>query len=283
MTAWKSNGVLTTRKRSGQVKPSNSIPSERRTSLRAPSAPISQRPDLVSVRPLRSIEISTPDGCCNDVSDLGIEVQLEIGLVAQLLVQDACQLGLLALHAIGMTRGIGDHAEIELGEHSVLLASILKRRRDETLRYQRLRGAEPIEHVERRWMKRRRARLLAEVAARLQHGHRHAAAHEVGRRHQTNRSGAGNQHAFFNRHGGSEVRCLRGSLFNQVPGAVYTNGNRKSYSFSPAIPKRCFRVSHQLTRRQCAGTPAGKRSKNRGLIMPVQPLPPLHCAAGRAA
>ena len=64
MTVRKSNGVLTTRKRSGQVKPGNSIPSARRTSLRAPSAPMSQRPERISVRPLRSIAISTPERCC---------------------------------------------------------------------------------------------------------------------------------------------------------------------------------------------------------------------------
>src|ERR1043165_3968301 len=44
MTLPKSNGVLTTRNRSGQVKPSNSMPSDRRTALRAPSAPTSHRP-----------------------------------------------------------------------------------------------------------------------------------------------------------------------------------------------------------------------------------------------
>ena len=41
MTCEKSNGVDTTSSRSGQVKPSNSMPSERRTALLAPSAPIS--------------------------------------------------------------------------------------------------------------------------------------------------------------------------------------------------------------------------------------------------
>ncbi len=60
MTDEKSNGVLTTRKRSGQVKPSNSMPSARRTLLRAPSAPISQRPDSASRRSSRSTSISTP-------------------------------------------------------------------------------------------------------------------------------------------------------------------------------------------------------------------------------
>ena len=40
MTLKKSNGVDTTSSRSGQVKPSNSMPSERRTALLAPSAPI---------------------------------------------------------------------------------------------------------------------------------------------------------------------------------------------------------------------------------------------------
>ena len=60
MTVRKSKGVLTTRNRSCQVKPGNSIPSARRTSLRAPSAPMSQRPDRRSVLPLRAIATSTP-------------------------------------------------------------------------------------------------------------------------------------------------------------------------------------------------------------------------------
>ena len=110
------------------------------------------------------------------------------------------QLGLFALHAIGMTGDVGDHAEIELGQHAVLLASILERRRHQPLCDQRLRGAEPVEHVEGRWMKGRGARFLAEIRASLEDGHRHAVAHEVGRRHQTDRPGAGNQDAFFNCH-----------------------------------------------------------------------------------
>jgi hypothetical protein len=47
MTDAKSNGVLITRKRSGQVKPSNAMPALRRTAVCAPSAPISQRPQRV--------------------------------------------------------------------------------------------------------------------------------------------------------------------------------------------------------------------------------------------
>ncbi len=64
MTEWKSNGVDTTSSRSGQVKPSNSMPSARRTLLLAPSAPISQRPVWLCVAPLRSIATVTDDPSC---------------------------------------------------------------------------------------------------------------------------------------------------------------------------------------------------------------------------
>ena len=99
----KSNGVLTTRKRSGQVKPSNSMPSDRRTSLRAPSAPISQRP--------RSrLDASVPlDRDLHAGRMLGDALRprcriasSKSGLLPQLLVQDAGQLRLLGLHPVGM-------------------------------------------------------------------------------------------------------------------------------------------------------------------------------------
>src|SRR5262249_56152893 len=47
------------------------------------------------------------------VFDLGVELQLEIRLVAQLLVQNARQLGLLALHPVGGAGDICDGAENE--------------------------------------------------------------------------------------------------------------------------------------------------------------------------
>src|SRR5262249_47439844 len=97
MTVWKSNGVLTTRKRSGQVKPSNSMASARRTSLRAPSAPISQRTDRVSRRPLRLTATLDARGMLRHVLDRAVELQLEFRAPPQLIVKNAGQLGLLGL------------------------------------------------------------------------------------------------------------------------------------------------------------------------------------------
>ena len=95
------------------------------------------------------------------VFDLGVELQLEIRLVAQLLVQNARQLGLLALDPVGVAGDVGDGAEIELCQHPMPPAAILERRRGQSLADQWPRGVEPIEHVERRRMKGRGARLLA--------------------------------------------------------------------------------------------------------------------------
>src|SRR5262249_57749906 len=68
------------------------------------------------------------------VFDARVELQLELRFGAQLLSQDARQLGLLALHAIGMTGRVGDGAEIELRQHTVALAAILELRRNQSLR-----------------------------------------------------------------------------------------------------------------------------------------------------
>ncbi len=93
-----------------------------------------------------------------------------------------------------MAGHVGNFAEIELRQHAMPLAAILELRRNQALRDQRCRGAEPIEHVERRRMKRRGAGLLAQIGSGLEHRHRHASLHQVGRRHQTDRSGARDQH-----------------------------------------------------------------------------------------
>src|SRR5262249_2512264 len=68
---------------------------------------------------------------------------------------------------------------------------------------QRLRSAEPIEHVERRRMKGRGARLLAQIRPSLEHHYRHAAADEVGSRHEADRPRACNQHPLLDRHDAS--------------------------------------------------------------------------------
>src|SRR5205823_15060963 len=82
-------------------------------------------------------------------------LQLELCFGAELLLQDARQLGLFALHPIGMIGRVGDGIEIELRQHTVALAAILELRRNQALCDQRGRGAEPIEHVERGRMERR--------------------------------------------------------------------------------------------------------------------------------
>ena len=123
------------------------------------------------------------------VLDSRVELQLELCFGAELLLQDARQLGLLALHPIGMIGHVGDGIEIELRQHTVARAAILELRRNQALRDQRGRGAEPIEHVERGRMERRGARLLAQIGPRLEHRHRQTGVHQVGRRHQTDRPG----------------------------------------------------------------------------------------------
>src|SRR5262245_47207636 len=65
MTSANSNGVLATRKRSGQVKPSSSIPSASRTRLRPPSAPISQSPPITRLPPGPSTVTETLPASCS--------------------------------------------------------------------------------------------------------------------------------------------------------------------------------------------------------------------------
>src|SRR6516165_6658391 len=166
-----------------------------------------------------------------DVLDLSVELQLEIRLFAQLSVQNTRELGLLALHPIGVSGDVGDGAEIELREHAVLPAAILERRRGQSLRDQRPRGAEPIEHVERRRMEGRGARLLAEIRSRLEYRYRHAAADEVGRRHQADRPRARDQHLLLDRHDAFGPGQVRARLSPES--ATVSSG-----SYSPATSLR---------------------------------------------
>ena len=66
-------------------------------------------------------------------------------------------------------------------------------RRHQPLRDQRLGGAERLQHVERRRMEGRRARFLAERRPCLEHRHRNAAAHQIGRRDEADRARAGDR------------------------------------------------------------------------------------------
>jgi hypothetical protein len=65
-------------------------------------------------------------------------------LVAELIEQDSGELGLLALHPIGMTGDVRDAVEIELREQPLPLGAILELRRLQSLRDQRLGGAENV-------------------------------------------------------------------------------------------------------------------------------------------
>ena len=135
-----------------------------------------------------------------DVADPGVELNVDIRHPRKLLMQDTRELGLLALYPVGMTGRVGDRAEIELRQHAVRLAAILELRRDQPLRDQRRCRAQRLEHVQRRWVKGRCARFLAQVMPGLEHRHRNALACQARRRHQANRPGAGNQYALRNCH-----------------------------------------------------------------------------------
>jgi hypothetical protein len=98
-------------------------------------------------------------------------------------------------------RAVGNGAEVELPQHAVPLGAILELRRDQALRDERFRGAEPIEHIERRRVKGRGARFRPQIGSRLEHRHRHAAPHQIGGRHQADRPRACNQYTFVYGHG----------------------------------------------------------------------------------
>ena len=104
-------------------------------------------------RPWRSIAISTPK-ILGHLLQRAIELQLEIRIVAEPVVEDAGELGLLALRPVGMAGDVRDRAEVELRQHASLLGPILELRRNQPLRDQGSGGAEPVEHIERRRMER---------------------------------------------------------------------------------------------------------------------------------
>jgi hypothetical protein len=124
-----------------------------------------------------------------------VELQIEIGMSTHPIVQDARQLGLLALHAVRVLRGVGNGAEIELRQQAMLLRAILERGCLEPLREQGLGSAERVQHVERRWMEGRGARFLAEPRPLLEHRHRHAAVCQMGRSHEPDRARACDENA----------------------------------------------------------------------------------------
>src|SRR5262249_15662466 len=107
-------------------------------------------------------------GMLRHALDCAVELQLEFRALPQLFIENAGQLRWLGLHAMWMPGHVGDGGELELRQHAMLFATILERWSLEPLRDQRCGGAEPIEHVEGRRMKGRRARFLAQIRPSLQ-------------------------------------------------------------------------------------------------------------------
>ena len=120
ITASKSNGVLSTKNRSGQVNPSNSIPNERLTSLRAPSAPMSQVPTRTSFLSICAYLDPNTGLILLNVQDSNAELDLETFIVSQLVQQNARQFELFTLHPIRMSCLVCDLSKIELGDHTIL-------------------------------------------------------------------------------------------------------------------------------------------------------------------
>ena len=133
-----------------------------------------------------------------DIGNPAAELESVIRIFAQLLVQHAGELRLLALQAERVPRDIRNGGEIELSDEAVADA-VLELRRDQALGDQGLRGAEFVEHVERRRMESRGARFLAEAGASLEHRHRNALPHQIGRGRKPDRAGAGDEDALFGR------------------------------------------------------------------------------------
>ena len=151
----------------------------------------------VSLRPSRSIVTSTPAPSWLDARDRAAELQIEIRMAAHLLVQDARQLGLLALHPVGMrawrrrwrrsrTPPAARASWCGTGSVGAFSPCAISG------------SAAPsvMQHVERRRMEGRGARLLESVGACLEHRHRHAGARQMRRGDEPDRARAGDQDAF---------------------------------------------------------------------------------------
>ena len=109
------------------------------------------------------------------------KLDLKIRLRAELIKQDAGELRLLALHPVGISRGVRNCAEIKLRQQSVFLGAKLEAWRFQSLRNQRRCDTEAIQHIQCRRVERRGARFLAECGSRLEYGHRHTTVNEIGR------------------------------------------------------------------------------------------------------
>src|SRR5262245_66284227 len=102
-------------------------------------------------------------------------------LPAHQAIQNARQLRLLALQAVGVGGDVGNTGKVEFGQQTMLLGAVLKAWRDQTLRDHWRRSAERVQHVERRRMEGRGARLLTQVSASLEYGHRPAGPRQLRR------------------------------------------------------------------------------------------------------
>ena len=129
--------------------------------------------------------------------DRGIKFQLEIRFAAQSIVQDARELGLLALHAVGMPVTSAMAPKSNSASTPCALVRYWNFGATSPCAINGSAAPSACEHVERRRMERRGARLLAQRRARLEHGDRHAVTHEIGRGHEPDRPRAGDENALL--------------------------------------------------------------------------------------
>ena len=130
-----------------------------------------------------------------EVRDLAAEPQIEMAVPAHLLVQDARQLRLLALQAVGVGGDVGDAGEVELGQQPVLLGAVLEAGAISPCAI--IGSAAPSVSSMSSvggWKVEARDSSLR-VRAGLEHGHRHAVIAPIGRGDQPDRAAPASRRA----------------------------------------------------------------------------------------
>ena len=122
-------------------------------------------------------------------------MQLEFRIPRQLLGEHRDQLVLLALQPIGIRRDVGEHAEVELGNHAFVTAAKLPLRADDPKFVQPVGNAAWREHLHSRRMKCRGTRIFVRFRAAFQHSDRHSGRNEEQGRGQSGRSASNNDDA----------------------------------------------------------------------------------------
>ena len=122
--------------------------------------------------------------------DLRGEADVEQRIVLECLVDDAGELELLGLQAIGMAGQVGDFREVEGAEFAIQRRTVLHLRGLESLLDELPGEAEVVEHVQGRWMEGGGAGFLAQEFAFLQYRDGDAGAHQIGGGRHADRTGA---------------------------------------------------------------------------------------------